>query len=93
MWNVLFALSENRCAVINEIPALRFLFTSHIIELLFLEKVGRRTVGTTENSLPLGSVTLQLLPSPLCGHASLPLGHGEESSKVFRKGGDPADGA
>lgn len=87
MWNVPFALSENRCAVINEIPALQFPFSSHITKLLFLEKVGRRTVGTAENNFPLGSVTLPLLLSPLCGHASLPLGRGKELSKVFKSAG------
>lgn len=64
MWNILFTVLENRCAVINEILALQFLFTSHFMEPLFLKKVGRR-VATTENNFALGISDLRLIPQPI----------------------------
>lgn len=64
VWTIPFTLSENTGVVINKIPLLPFLFTSHTIEPLCLWNVGRKRVGETENIFSK-SVAFQFLLTPL----------------------------
>ena len=82
MWNILYTLSENRCLVINEIPALWFLFTSHITEPLCMGKAGR-IFGTIENNFPWDQWPYNYYP-PHAWLRSLRLEGGREESKVFK---------
>lgn len=86
-WSTLFTLSENRCVVMNEIPALQFCFSpATLLSHCEWWGLGEEQLAHWEQLL-FEISDLAFITFPLWGYVFLPLGCGKQYSKVFKSVG------